>query len=197
MKVRLVDINQIKPYPGNPRIAKSAVSKVRASLQEFGWQQPIVVDSEMVIIVGHTRHQAAQELKMDKVPVLVADQLTAMQAKAYRIADNRIGSEAQFDPELLRIEIEELQANAVDLASLGFNAPELSALLAAPEDGTPKDDEKVAEPVISYNLIFDNEGEQAVWHDFLRYLKKQMPQVSTISARLTQFLQEGEYGARP
>ena len=81
----------------------SAVDKVAASIKEFGWQQPIVVDSEIVIIAGHTRLLAAQKLGMTQVPVVIANELTNAQVKAYRLADNRVASETTFDHELLGI----------------------------------------------------------------------------------------------
>lgn len=101
MKVELLDLKKLVPYARNPRITAHAVDKVAASIKEFGFRQPIVVDSEMVIIAGHTRYQAAQKLGLKKVPVHVAEGLSAEQVKAYRIADNRTGEEAQWDNEML------------------------------------------------------------------------------------------------
>jgi len=197
VKVREVAIDAIKPYPGNPRRAKAAVSKVKASLAEFGFQQPIVVDKAMVIIVGHTRYQAARELGLTKVPVVVADALTDAQAKAYRIADNRTGAEAEFDLEKLAVELRDLQDLEYNIGTLGFDAAELDDLIGEKDDGVPAEDPGLGNPVISYQLIFETEAEQAVWFDFLRWLKAEMPQQETISARLTRFLSEREYVSRP
>lgn len=86
MKVELFDLKKLVPYARNPRITAHAVDKVAASIKEFGFRQPIVVDSEMVIIAGHTRYQAAQKLGLKKVPVHVAEGLSAEQVKAYRIS---------------------------------------------------------------------------------------------------------------
>jgi ParB-like chromosome segregation protein Spo0J len=91
MKVELMSIEKLVPYARNPRITAHAVDKVAASIKEFGFRQPIVVDSEMVIIVGHVRYQAAQKLALKKVPVHVMEGATPEQVKAYRIADNRTG----------------------------------------------------------------------------------------------------------
>lgn len=86
LKVETWAVEKVVPYIRNPRKNEGIpVAKVKASLKEFGWRQPIVVDSEGVIIVGHTRYQAALELGMDSVPVHVAEGLTAAQVKAYRI----------------------------------------------------------------------------------------------------------------
>ena len=90
MNIELWDIGRVIPYARNARkIPDKAVNKVAASIKEFGWRQPIVVDRESVIIVGHARLLAAQKLGLTQVPVHVADNLTPAQVKAYRIMDNR------------------------------------------------------------------------------------------------------------
>lgn len=132
-------IDKVKPYKNNPRnIPQSAVDKVSASLKEFGWRQPIVVDKAGVIIVGHTRYQAAQALEMESVPVHVAQNLTAKQIKAYRIADNRVGEEAQWDVDLLKIELEDLDTVDFSLDLLGFEEVEALQLLAGEEENDPE-----------------------------------------------------------
>lgn len=93
MKVELIDIGRVIPYARNPRRNEQAIAKVAASIKEYGFRQPIVVDEEMVIIAGHTRLQAAQQLGLSKVPVHTATGLTATQVKAYRLADNRTAQE--------------------------------------------------------------------------------------------------------
>jgi ParB-like chromosome segregation protein Spo0J len=114
------------PYARNARILSgSAVSKVAASIKEFGWQQPIVVDKEGVIIVGHTRLQAAQLLGLAEVPVHVADNLTPQQVKAYRLADNRVAQESSWDYELLPLELDELKGFDIDISITGFDTVEI------------------------------------------------------------------------
>ena len=88
MQVQTWKIGDVHPYGNNPRNNAAAVKPVANSIKEFGFQQPIVVDKDGVIIVGHTRYKAAKLLKLKEVPVVVADQLTDDQVKAYRIADN-------------------------------------------------------------------------------------------------------------
>src|ERR1700681_2910459 len=105
MKIETVSIEKLVPYFRNPRDNKHAVAKLVGGLKEFGWQQPIVVDKDMVIIAGHTRLLAAQQLGIKEVPVHIAEGLTPAQVKAYRIADNRTHEEAEWDDELLAIEI--------------------------------------------------------------------------------------------
>lgn len=128
------------PYARNARvIPESAVGKVAASIKEFGFKQPIVVDVEGVIIAGHTRLLAAERLGLESVPVLVADDLTPAQVKAYRLADNRTGQEATWDMELLGIELEDLAGLDIDLSLTGFDANELGPVL--PDAGDAESEE--------------------------------------------------------
>ncbi len=142
MKVLQKPTASITPYARNPRDNAAAVSKVAGSIKEFGWQQPIVVDSEMVVIAGHTRLQAAQQLGLEKVPVVIASALTPAQVKAYRLADNRTGQEATWDNELLGLELKDLDGLDFDMQLLGFDEDELANLMVAgtPEGLTDPDD---------------------------------------------------------
>lgn len=112
-------IKSIRPYEKNPRRNDEAVDAVAASIKEFGWQQPIVVDKDGVIIAGHTRYKAAKKLKCDTVPVVVADDLTEDQVKAYRLADNKTGELAEWDTALLGEELVELAD--FDMEQFGFD----------------------------------------------------------------------------
>lgn len=112
-------IKSIRPYEKNPRRNDEAVDAVAASIREFGWQQPIVVDKDGVIIAGHTRYKAAKKLKCDTVPVVVADDLTEDQVKAYRLADNKTGELAEWDTALLGEELAELAD--FDMSQFGFD----------------------------------------------------------------------------
>src|SRR5574340_1258497 len=129
MKIELWKISDIKPYPGNPRQNDAAVDAVAASIRQFGFRQPVVVDCEGVIVVGHTRRKAAQRLGLEKVPVHVAKDLTPAQIKAYRIADNKTADLASWDYDLLPIELADLQGLDFDLSLLGFSEDELASLL--------------------------------------------------------------------
>jgi ParB-like chromosome segregation protein Spo0J len=125
MQIESVALNKIIPYIRNPRKNDNAVEKVASSIKEFGFRQPIVVDSENVIIAGHTRFEAAKRLGLDVVPIHVADGLTEQQAKAYRIADNRVSQEAEWDHDLLKLELEEIDNSALT----GFEEFEISEIL--------------------------------------------------------------------
>ena len=129
MQITNMQITDIHPYEKNPRINDGAVEMVANSIREFGWRAPIVVDSEMVIICGHTRLKAALLLGLEEVPVHVADNLTPEQIKAYRIADNKTAEIAEWNFELLPLELRELQDADFDLSLLGFDTDELDKLL--------------------------------------------------------------------
>src|SRR5262245_41667205 len=117
------------PYENNPRLNDPAVEAVARSIKEFGFRQPIVVDSEGIIVVGHSRWQAAMNLGLEQVPVHVAHELTPAQAKAYRIADNQTATLAEWDLELLPGELAELQRLDVDLGLLEFDEDQLAKYL--------------------------------------------------------------------
>ncbi len=124
LNIEIRDIDSIRPYEKNPRLNDKAVDAVAASLKEFGFRQPIVIDSEGVIIAGHTRWKA-----LGKVPVHVATDLTPEQVRAYRIADNKSGEIAEWDMQILPIEISELQVAGFDMGILAFSEKELTQLL--------------------------------------------------------------------
>jgi DNA modification methylase len=128
LEVQTVPVDRVIPYARNPRKNESAVAKVAASIREFGFRQPIVVDPEMTVIAGHTRLLAARQLGLAEVPVHVAEGLSPAQIKAYRIADNRVAQEAEWDDELLALEFDDLRALDFDLSLTGFDAPEIAAM---------------------------------------------------------------------
>lgn len=122
--IELKKIGDLIPYFNNPRNNKNAVDKVAESIKQFGFQNPIIVDRENVVIAGHTRLKAAEALGFDEVPVIVAKSLTDEQARAYRLADNKTGEFAEWDFEKLNAEIAEL--NEFDLSAFGFDIDELN-----------------------------------------------------------------------
>lgn len=154
MQTELRHIDQIKPYPGNPRDNDGAVDTVAASIAEFGFRQPIVVDADGVIIVGHTRYKAALKLGLEQIPVHVAADMSQSQAKAYRIADNQTGTIAEWVDGLLAKELGGLKAVDFDLGLLGFDAEELSRIMSGgvedglvdPDDVPLPPDEAVTQP---------------------------------------------------
>src|SRR5262245_33381551 len=101
MKIEIWPIGRVKPYANNPRVNDDAVAAVAKSISEFGWRQPIVVDADGVIIVGHTRWKAALLLKLRQVPIHIATDLSPEKIKAYRIADNKLHELADWNFDLL------------------------------------------------------------------------------------------------
>lgn len=130
MQIESWPIDKPVPYARNARnIGSNAIDKVAASLKEFGFRQPIVVDDEGVILVGHTRLAAAKQLGLAEVPVHVAKGLNKAQAKAYRLMDNRSHEEATWDNDLLKVEFEEIAELDFDAALTGFDALEIERLM--------------------------------------------------------------------
>lgn len=122
MEIKQMDIGSIVPYDKNPRNNDNAVEATANSIKEFGWQQPIVVDKNNVIIVGHTRKLAADKLGLKTVPVVVADNLTDEQVKAYRLADNKTGELADWNLEMLTDELSGI--GDLDMSDFGFDLSE-------------------------------------------------------------------------
>ena len=145
-EIEIRDIDSIKPYDRNPRLNDQAVDAVAASLQRFGFRQPIVVDADDVIVAGHTRWKAAKKLGLTRVPVHVAKDLTPEQVRAYRIADNKTGELADWDLDILPIELSELKGVGVDLHVLGFDDEELAKLLVGDLQQGLTDPDSVPEP---------------------------------------------------
>ena len=144
------NIKDIKPYENNPRNNEGAVEKVAESIKEFGFQQPIVVDKDNVVIVGHTRLKAAERIGLDKVPVVVADELTEEQAKAYRLADNKTNEIATWKFDVLNEEL--LDIGQIDMSKFGFDMSALADDLVAEEDDYVPD-EKI-EPKVKQGDIW-------------------------------------------
>lgn len=111
-------LKEIKPYEKNPRKNKKAINFVANSIDEFGFKSPIIVDKDMVIVCGHTRYEASKKLGLDAVPVIVADDLTDEQIRAYRLADNKVSEKAEWDFDLLNDEINEI--DSLDMEMFGF-----------------------------------------------------------------------------
>ena len=128
-EMQLVPIGKLVPYVNNARThSPEQINKLRSSLREFGFINPVIIDRDFGVIAGHGRILAAKEEGIAEVPCVFADHLTEAQKKAYIIADNRMAMDAGWDEELLRVEIEALQAQAFDLSLTGFDEKELSDL---------------------------------------------------------------------
>jgi DNA modification methylase len=154
MHVELRPITSITPYENNPRLNDAAVDAVAGSIREFGFRQPIVVDEQDLIIIGHTRYKAALKLGLREVPVHVAHGLSPEQARALRIADNKTADLSDWNYDLLPLELAELRDADYDLSLLGFDQDELVRLLnpgltdglCDPDDVPAPPDEAITQP---------------------------------------------------
>ena len=139
---QLVDIDKLVPYANNARTHnKEQILKLRSSLREFGFVNPVIIDREYNVLAGHGRIMAAKEEGIAEVPCVYADHLTEAQKKAYILADNRMALDAGWDEELLSVEMQELQELGFNLSMTGFDEKELTDLLGADADGEAKEDD--------------------------------------------------------
>ena len=122
-------IDKLIEYARNPRKNDHAVDRVAAAIREFGFRVPVVAKSDGTVVDGHLRLKAAKKLGLTEVPVVLADDMTDLQIKAFRLSVNKIAELAEWDDELLAIELHELNAADFDMALLGFDAGELSAAM--------------------------------------------------------------------
>ena len=137
LTVRWLPTEQVTPYADNPRTCpQDAIDTVATSITEYGFVQPITTDERLVILTGHTRRLAALQLGLAKVPVIVVAGLTAAQARAYRLMDNKSHEATSWNTELLRGELAALVGMEIDPALTGFSSQELADLLAPATDGT-------------------------------------------------------------
>lgn len=118
IKIIYKNIDELVPYENNPRDNTAAIDAVAASIKEFGFKNPIIIDGDNVIVAGHTRLKAAQKLKIQNVPCVVADDLTQEQVNAFRLADNKTAELAEWDLELLNSELELI--DGIDMTEFGF-----------------------------------------------------------------------------
>lgn len=158
-EMKLIETSKLIPYVNNARTHSPAqVMKLRSSLREFGFINPVIIDRDLNVIAGHGRIMAAKEEGIKEIPCVFVDYLTEAQKKAYILADNRMAIDAGWDEELLKIEIEALQAEAFDIGLTGFDEKEIADLFAS-DDGVEDDDFDVDAEL--ENPIFTKTGD--VW----------------------------------
>lgn len=140
-EMQLIAVSKLVPYVNNARTHNpQQITKLRSSLREFGFINPVIIDREYNVIAGHGRILAAKEEGIEEVPCVFVDYLTPAQKKAYILADNRMAMDAGWDEELLRVEIEALQAESFDVGLTGFDEKDIAELFAG-EDGDAQDDD--------------------------------------------------------
>ncbi len=169
MNVVEIKVSKLKPYEKNPRLNEKAVEACMQSIQQYGFKVPMIVDKDMVIIAGHTRLKAAKKLGLDAVPCVIADDLTDEQARAFRIADNKVSDFSIWDNKLLLEELEALTELDADLFT-GFDFSELPEMDVYAENGS--DNKLDADEVgAMYEVVFKSESKEkidkikAVWEE--------------------------------
>ena len=158
MKIVEKRLDEIRPYENNPRRNDEAVQYVAESIRQFGWKQPIVIDRDGVIIVGHTRYKAAHSLGLEAVPCMIADDLTPEQVKAYRIADNKVSDFSVWDNKKLLEELQDLDELAGDLFT-GFDTSDFF------DDTLDESDNSVIsnnESGVIYEAVFKSESAEKI-----------------------------------
>jgi len=198
----MMALEEIKPYEKNPRRNEHAVDGVAKSIKEFGFKVPIVVDKDKIIVTGHTRYKASQKLGLSKVPVIIADDLSKEQIKAYRLADNKVSEKSIWDTDLLREEL--MGISNIDMGEFDFYIPEeLDLDLEDLKDDVTNEKKEYNEKsqsgreynneIIQYNIIFDNAIQKDIFCEFLVRLKKKYPNEQTQAGRIIKFLKESDY----
>lgn len=128
-EMQLVAVSKLVPYVNNARTHNTQqITKLRSSLREFGFINPVIINSEYNVIAGHGRIMAAKEEGIEEVPCVFVDYLTQAQKKAYILADNHMAMDAGWDEELLRVEIEALQEKSFDVGLTGFDEKDIAEL---------------------------------------------------------------------
>lgn len=153
----MVATDELIPYANNSRThSEKQVGQIAASMREFGWTLPIVVDEANTVLAGHGRLLAAKKLGLCECPVVRVSNLSAAQKKAYTIADNKIAENSGWDKELLNLELDFLHEQEFDLSLLGFKPVEINDLLGIEQAGKDESDQLAR----SYSIILDCTGEK-------------------------------------
>ena len=191
-KIERRSVESLVPYSNNARTHSDAqVAQIAASIKEFGWTNPILVDGDNGIIAGHGRLMAARMIGLEQVPCIELAHLSDAQRRAYILADNKLAENAGWDKDLLKVELEGLADEDVDLTLTGFDADELRDIMVPDLGGDGEGGER-AEPnaTVQYNIVFDDTDQQEVWFKFLRSLKVEYPDTDTIAERLVLHIQD-------
>lgn len=155
MEIVWKGIAELTPYENNPRKNDEAVPYVARSIERFGWKQPLVIDGDGVIVCGHTRYKAAKSLGLEKVPCVIADDLTEDEIKAYRLADNKVGELAIWDFEKQAVELDELED--IDMQDFGFfivgEESDFDDIFEEGEEQKPQAKEEKEEAQTEYKVV--------------------------------------------
>ena len=192
-------LEEIKPYKKNPRKNDISVPKVKKSIETFGFNQPILLDTDKIIITGHSGLKAAQELNLKEVPCIIVDDLSENEIKAYRIADNKVGQDSTWDVALLKEELKKLRIEHFPMTDTGFTDVELENLEMELEKisvATQSDNLSTIEPpnfsdaMVNINFTMKPQ-ERLVVMNYLDY-HKQINKLNTTAEALVYLAREDE-----
>jgi ParB-like chromosome segregation protein Spo0J len=191
--------NELRPHEGNARVhSEDQVNQIAASITEFGFNQPVLLDGDGGIIAGHGRVRAALVLGLDSIPTIDLSHLDEVSKRAYIIADNKIALNSEWDATALASELDKLNSDDVDLALLGFSIDELASIsegdMGRQVDPVDQDQPQKINFTIQFNVIFDDEEQQSDWYSLVKYLKDQYPEAETLGQRLQLFIRANGYG---
>jgi hypothetical protein len=193
--IEIIETNKIKPYRNNPRkLNTNAVESVKKSIKQNRFSSVIIVDKDYEIIAGHTRHAAATELGIKKLPVFIAKTLEPEKVRSLRLLDNRLTEITPWDLEKLSSEMQTVTLDE-DFTKLfePLLVEDLSEFDLSDDAYTPAEDEQYTSAIIQYVMIFDNDEQQNTFYSFLAKLKEKYPddeEYPTHSSRMHQHLKE-------
>lgn len=194
LKIKYIATEDLIPYINNSRThSKAQVDQIIASINEFGFTNPVLIDENQGIIAGHGRVSAAIKIGIDKIPTICLENLTDEQKAAYVIADNKLALNADWDIDVLEKELNDLNTAQFDIKITGFSIEELQSLTDfdfTDDIYTPDEEESYNEGIIQYVLIFDDEQQQSIWNKFLSKIKQDFPHLPTHSSRIIKYLEE-------
>ena len=194
-KIKLISVDKLIPYINNARVHDDEqVTDIASSIKEFGWGSPILTDGDNGIIAGHGRLLAAKKLGMTEVPCIEMTHLTPTQKKALILSDNRIALSSTWDEELLKLSLQDLNAEGFDLNLTGFSADELAKFVFEGDEEEEEQKPKAMDYAIQYNLVFDSEMQQEAWFNFIKNLKMMYPAEETLGGRIRAFIEERNLG---
>ena len=140
LKIEYKKVDDLLPYARNARThSEEQITQLASSIKEFGFNNPVAIDSDNMILCGHGRVMAAKKLGLDVVPTVSLSHLTDIQKKAYILADNKMALNSDWDNELLKLELQELNELGVDLNNIGFDENDINKMIGTPESDTPEE----------------------------------------------------------
>ena len=182
-------LDRLKPYARNPRVhSQQQVNRIAASILEFGFTSPILVDAKAGIIAGHGRLLAARKLGLERVPIIELTHLTETQRRAYLLADNKLALDSEWDETLLLEELRALGAESFDISAAGFSDEELRDLERSVREAAaaPNAQPGARAGRILYMLEFDTQAQKDRWSEFVSWLRDRAPDRS-LGAALTDY----------